>query len=199
MLNPASRCEENAEASSSLLRPLAIFFVIALALALTSRQPVQAASRQQTSRHAASEKIQPQPARERRSHSTTSHKARVRSAKATTSSRHERARERAVSSRGRRRVATSRRRSVAQSAASGKVRSRKVSLETVVASRRTEEPMARPVAGASSLVEATSTGGYVDHGPHPAGDDRISTASANDTGVSATVSLSPSEHWRRLP
>src|ERR1700760_2651884 len=58
MLNPASRLEENAEAYSSLLRPLAIFFVIALALAATSR-PVDAASRERPNRHAASAKLQP--------------------------------------------------------------------------------------------------------------------------------------------
>src|SRR6185437_10626836 len=102
MLNPASRLEENAEAHLSLLRPLAIFFVIALAFAASSHSPVKAASREHASRHSASA-AQTQSVRAEREHATVSHKTRARSTKAA-ASRHERATERAVSSRGRRRV-----------------------------------------------------------------------------------------------
>ena len=176
MLNPASRFEENAEAPCALLRPLAIFLVIAFALAVTSRQPVQAASREHASRHVPSAKEQPQPVRAMRSHATISHKVRARSAKAATVARHEQAAGRVVRSRGRRRAASAGRRSVALR----NVRAGSSSAESVAASRPGEAPMARPVAGASSLVEAASTGVYAGGEPHPAGDDRISTAPRND-------------------
>ena len=192
MLNPASRFEENAEAPSSLLRPLAIFFVIALALAMTSRQSVQAASREQASRHAASAKVQPESMREARSHST-SHRTRARSAKATTSARHERPAKRAVSSRGRRRVTNSGRRSASRSVASQNIHSKKASLETVAASRPSAAAMARPVAGASSLVEAASPGVYASGASHPVEGDRLSTVAANDAAANTTASLSPSD------
>jgi hypothetical protein len=52
--------------------------------------------------------------------------------------------------------------------------------------------MAQPVAGANSLVEATSTGVYASGESHRA-DDRVSTAPANDATVSAAASLSTSE------
>ena len=127
----------------------------------------------------------------RRSHST-SHKARARSATAATSTRHERAAERAVSSRGRRRVANSGRRSVARSVGSRNIRDRRASLESADARRPVAASMAQPVAGANSLVEATSTGVYASGESHRA-DDRVSTAPANDATVSAAASLSTSE------
>src|SRR5215469_12013079 len=181
MLNPASRFEENAEAHLSLVRPLAIFFVIALVLAATSRQPVQAASREHASRHSASI-AQSQRVRAQREYATVSHKTRAHSTKAT-ASRHEQAAERAVSSRGRSRVANSSRRSTARSVASRNSRARKASLERVSMSRPSAEPMARPFAGAGSVVEAAPKAIYGSGEPHP----------ASETGANAAVSLSASE------
>jgi Family of unknown function (DUF5715) len=189
MLNLASRFEENAEAHLPLLRPLAIFFVIALALAATSRQPVQAASREHTPRHSASAKIQPQSARTVHAHATAPHKAGTRSRTARNADRHEQTTERPVSSRGRRRVANPGRRFFA----SRNIRNRNTSLETVAASRAATAPMARPIAGASSLVEAAPTAMSASGDSHSAEGDRVSTAPASDPVVNATVSLSAGE------
>jgi len=128
MLNPASRFEENAEEHFSLLRPFAIFFVVALALAVTSSQPVVAGSREHPTRHTASGKLQPQAVRSTRSHATASRRSSARSVKSTAAIR-------PVRSRGRRRVMTSAHRVVA------------VNHPVAV-------PMAQPVAGVNAIVEA---------------------------------------------
>lgn len=188
MLNPASRFEEKAEAHLSLLRPFAIFFVIALALAATSRQPVQAASRERSTRHTASARVQPQPMRATRSRSSASRKSGARSTKAAISDRHEQATERAVSSRGRRRTNSGRR-----SVAARNIRAGRSSLETVAARRLVPVPMARPVAGASSLVEAAPNGIYATGDSHPVEGDRVATAPASDAAMTTTASLSASD------
>ena len=174
MLNPASRHEENAEAYLSLVRPLAIFFVIALALAATVRQPVEAASRERSPRHAASASLRPThvlthsyPARRR---------AEARTAKAR-GTRHEAA-ESAVTPRARRRSAVAER--------STRRRSRSVVMREVAMTRA--EPMAQPIAGVNSMVDATP--GSVVIGPsHPA-DARVPTvetaANAPAAGLSAS-------------
>ena len=188
MLNAASRFEENAEAPSSLLRPLAIFLVIALALAAASSQPAQASSRERTPRHTASAKAQPQPARSTRSHAA-SRKAGARSRNSSVAVRREPASQRAVSSRGRRRVTSAGSRSVARSAASRKIRVKDSSLQTVALNRATAGHMAKPAAGVGSLVEAAPTA--IPTGEPHSADDRASTASAND--AVNTTALSANE------
>ena len=147
MLNPASRFEENAEAPSALLRPLAIFFVIALALAVTSRQPVQAASRERPTRHATSTKLQPGKILTH-AYPVARHRAESPSrAKSQRSSRNEAA-QTVSSSRGRRRTAVPERRTRRRSG------SRSVVVRDV-AMIRPATGMARPIPGANSLIEAT--------------------------------------------
>jgi hypothetical protein len=144
MLNPASRFEENAETHLSLLRPLAIFFVIALVLAATLRQPVQAASREQSERHTSSA-----PAHVlTHSYSVSRHRTRRTTVKArrARSERHEAA-EAAPHQHARRRSAVAERRTrrTTHSAHSAVVKDVSVTRAT---------PMAQPTRGAGSLVEA---------------------------------------------
>ncbi|HXS12846.1 MAG TPA: DUF5715 family protein [Acidobacteriaceae bacterium] len=153
MLNPASRFEENAEAHSSLLRPLAIFFVIALALAASSSQPVQAASREHSAQHGNSA-----PAHILTHSYSVSHRRAVASTARARRTRHEAAKH-AASSRARRRSA------VAQRNSRRRHGSRSVVVRDVEMTR--SEPMARPVAGANSLVVAAS-GSATTGTSHPA-------------------------------
>jgi hypothetical protein len=133
-------------AHTALLRPLAIFFVIALALAVTSRQPVQAASRERPTRHATSTKLQPgkilthaYPVARHRAYSSSR-------AKSQRSTRDEAA-QTVASSRGRRRTAVLERRTRRRSG------SRPV-VARDVAMIRPDVRMAQPIPGANSLVEA---------------------------------------------
>ncbi len=149
MLNPASRFEENAEAHSALLRPLAICFVIALALAATLCQPVKAASREHTNRRAAATKLQPGKTLTH-SYPVVRHRAGARSVRTRTKSQratpHEATATVAVS-RGRRRSAVLERRTRRRSGP------RSVVIRDVATSPAA--PMARPIPGVNSLVEAT--------------------------------------------
>lgn len=138
MLNPASRFAEHAEAPSSLLRPLAVFFVIALALAAASRQTVQAASREHGPRHSASA-----PAHVLTHSYPVRHRAEV-SAKGRRT-RHEVAHPTAPRAR--------RRSAVVERSTRRRSRSHSVVARDVAMTRT--KPMARPVNGAASLVEAT--------------------------------------------
>ena len=167
MLNPASRFEENAEAHSALLRPLAICFVIALALAATLCRPVKAASREHTNRRAAATKLQPGKILTH-SYPVARHRAGARSvrtrAKSQRATPHEATATVAVS-RGRRRSAVLERRTRRRSG------SRSVVMRDV-AMTSSAAPMARPIPGANSLVEATP-------GSVPAGTSRSADAALN--------------------
>src|SRR5580698_2016690 len=173
MLIPASRFEENAEATSSLLRPLAIFFVIALVLAATSRQPVEAASREHPTRHAASAKVQPgkvlthaYPVTRRKAEARA-----VRSRMASHATRHETA-EIAGSSHRRRRAAVQ-----ARGANRRSVVVRDVAMTHPVAA------IARPIPGASSLIEAAP-------GSVTTGSSRPAEATSPNIEIAANVSTS---------
>ena len=146
----------------SLRRPLAIFFVIALVLAATSRQPVQAASRESVSRHSAAA-AQPQRVRAERTRRTVSHTTR---SSRTRASRHAQATEHTVSSHGQHRVTNSSRRTAGLSVATRSSRTRHASLEKVSASRPSATPMVRPFAGAGSVIEAAPKATYAGRESH---------------------------------
>ncbi len=145
MLNhPSRNSEENAEAPLSLLRPLAIFFTIALLLAATVSQPVDAASRDRSLRHARPAHVL------MHSYAVThasSRRARARTASSRRSAAHE-IRERAPRSRAHRRNA------VVERSARRRHGARSVVIRDVAMSRPAAEPMARPVPGVNAIVEA---------------------------------------------
>src|SRR6201996_4301400 len=180
MLNPASRFTENA-AHSALLRPFAIFFVIALLLAVTSRQPVRAASRERSTRHASSTKLQPGRIL---THAYPVGRHRAESASRAKSRRNTRNQAAQVvpSSRGRRRTAVLERRTRRRSG------SRSVVVRDV-AMIRPAARMVRPVPGASSLIEATP-GSVAIGTPHPGDAPTPNTELAANAPASA---LSASE------
>src|ERR1700761_4294997 len=180
MLNPASRFTENA-AHAALLRPFAIFFVIALLLAVTSRQPVRAASRERSTRHASSTKLQPGRIL---THAYPVGRHRAESASRAKSRRNTRNQAAQVvpSSRGRRRTAVLERRTRRRSG------SRSVVVRDV-AMIRPAARMVRPVPGASSLIEATP-GSVAIGTPHPGDAPTPNTELAANAPASA---LSASE------
>ncbi|HZQ43982.1 MAG TPA: DUF5715 family protein [Acidobacteriaceae bacterium] len=180
MLNPASRFEENAEAHAALLRPLAILFVIALFLAATVCRPVEAASRERSVRRPGSSA----PSHVlMHSYAVSRHGAKARAASSHRASRHEAA-ETTVSRRASRSTRGARLRSaVADRSETGRRLRRSIALrnahplrESVVV--RHPEPLARPVPGANSLVEAAADS-------HPVEEARLSSSADIPTGTSA--------------
>jgi hypothetical protein len=174
MLKPASRFERNAEAHAALLRPLAIFFVIALALAVTSRQPVQAATRERPNRHAASAKLQPGKILTH-AYPVTRHRTKTRQVGSRANSgmtRRETAKA-VASSRGHRRTAAVEHRTKSRSE-SRSVVVRDVAMTHPVA------PIARPIPGANSLVEAAP-------GSVSTGSSRSADAARLNTEIAANV------------
>ena len=174
MLNPASRLKENAEAYIALLRPLAILFVIALALAATSSQPVQAASRERPNRHATSAKLQPGKILTH-AYPVSRHKAEARSVRSRPNSRTTRREtaETVASSRGRPRIPVQ--------AHGAKHRSgfRSVVVRDV-AMTHSVAPIARPIPGANSLVEAAP-------GTVSTGSSRLADAAPSNPEIAANV------------
>ena len=171
MLNPASGLEENAEAPSSLVRPLAIFFVIALTLAATVCRPVEAASRERYPRHSATRRLQPVRS-SNRMHSTAAHRESVRSRRVRETAHHRQASERAEAPHARLRSAVAER-------VDGRRLRRSVAYrhplrESVVV--RHPEPLARPTPGVNSMVEA-ATGES-----HPVEEARLSTPDIGSGG-----------------
>jgi len=174
MLNPASRFEENAEAPSSLVRPLAIFFVIALTLAATVCRPAEAALRERYPRHSTARRLQPVRSSSR-THSTTAHRESVRSRRVRETVHHRQASERAEAAHARLRSAVAGRvdgRRLRRSAAY-----RHPLRESVVV--RHPEPLARPIPGVNSMVEAAT------RESHSAGPDIATGSSAKEMAEAA--------------
>ena len=161
-------------AYSALLRPLAIFFVIALALAATSSQPVQAASRERPNRHAASAKLQPGKILTH-AYPVSRHKAEARSVRSRPNSRTTRREtaETIASSHGRRRTDVQARGTKRRSG-SRSVVVRDVAMTHPVA------PIARPIPGANSLVEAAP-------GTVSTGSSRPADAAPSNPEIAANV------------
>ncbi|HEY4008733.1 MAG TPA: hypothetical protein VGM11_01180, partial [Acidobacteriaceae bacterium] len=169
MLNHTSRhSEENAEASP-LLRPLAIFFVIALMLAATAWQPVEAASRERTVRHATAARLQPQSVR-RRAHSVAARRGSAGSQGSRRGVRRVQSSEGVRGSRGHRHVSSAVYSGRMARRGAGRGRSGRAHLERVEFERHSASAtMLRPVPGANSLVEAAP--GSVSSGGSRVGDN----------------------------
>lgn len=177
MQNPGSLFEENAEALSSLVRPLAIVVVIALAVAATVCRPAKAMSRERGGRHALAGRVEPTAMRSSaKARSARARRESVRSRRVESTARRRQTGERAESSR--RRGSRARLRSAVAERTGRRSLRREVAMrhplrESVVV--RHPEPLARPVAGANSIIEA-APGSVGAADPHAA-----ANAAANTT------------------